>query len=135
MTRPRVAWVSWLAACVFFALLRIAGETSAQQPAKLPQIGYLSLGSPAEAANRVDALRLGLSNHGYAEGRNINLVFRWAETAERLPELAADLVRLKVDLIFAPTSTEVEAAAVICARFTICGSIRRGLAMPRLYHS
>jgi putative tryptophan/tyrosine transport system substrate-binding protein len=36
--------------------------------------------------------------------------FRWGETAERLPELAADLIRLKVDLIFAPTSTEVEAA-------------------------
>src|SRR5439155_20009368 len=50
------------------------------------------------------------SHHGYVEGNNVNLVFRWAETAERLPEVAADLVRLKVDLIFAPTSTEVEAA-------------------------
>jgi putative ABC transport system substrate-binding protein len=51
-----------------------------------------------------------LRDHGYVEGKSINLVFRWAETSERLPELAADLVRLNVDLIFAPTSTEVDAA-------------------------
>jgi len=82
----------------------------AQEPAKVHQMGYLSYGSPAEAANRVRALRIGLREHGYVEGKSINLVFRWAETAERLPELAADLVRLKVDLIFAPTSTEVDAA-------------------------
>src|SRR5207253_8678142 len=50
-----------------------------------------------------------LRDHGYVEGKNISLVFRWAERFEQLPELAADLVRLKVDLIFAPTSTEVEA--------------------------
>ena len=82
----------------------------AQQPAKVHQIGYLSYGSHAESAHRVAALRMGLQDHGYVEGKNIKLVFRWAETAERLSELAADLVRLKVDLIFAPTSTEVDAA-------------------------
>jgi putative ABC transport system substrate-binding protein len=87
-----------------------AQEYKAQQAAKVPQIGYLSYGSPAEAANRVRALRLGLREHGYVEGKSINLAFRWAETPERLRELAADLVRLKVDLIFAPTSTEVDAA-------------------------
>jgi putative ABC transport system substrate-binding protein len=87
-----------------------AQEYKAQQPAKVPQIGYLSYGAPAEAANRVRALRLGLREHGYVEGKSITLVFRWAETSERLPELAGDLVRLNVDLIFAPTSTEVDAA-------------------------
>ena len=61
-------------------------------------------------AHRVAALRMGLQDHGYVEGKNIKLVFRWAETAERLSEFAADFVRLKVDLIFAPTSTEVDAA-------------------------
>ena len=76
---------------------------------RAPQIGYLSYGSAAESATRVRALRMGLRDHGYVEGRSINLVFRWAETAEQLPDLAADLVRLKVDLIFAPTSTEVDA--------------------------
>ena len=84
--------------------------TEAQQSPKVYQIGYLSVGSPAEAAKRVNALRIGLQDQGAVEGKNINLVFRWAETAERLPELAADLAHLKVDLIFAPTSTEVEAA-------------------------
>ena len=97
-------------ACVFVTLLLLTAEASAQHPSKVSQIGYLSLGSPAEAANRVNALRLGLRDHGYVEGQDISLVFRWSETAERLPELAADLVRLKVDLIFAPTSTETEAA-------------------------
>ncbi len=88
------------------------GAAAAQEykAGKVHRIGYLSYGSPAEAANRVRALRIGLRDHGYVEGKSINLVFRWAETAERLPELAADLVRLKVDLIFAPTSTEVDAA-------------------------
>jgi putative ABC transport system substrate-binding protein len=91
------------------SLLASPLTAEAQQAAKVPQIGYLSYGSPAEAANRVRALRIGLREHGYVDGKSINLVFRWAETAERLPDLAADLVRLKVDLIFAPTSTEVDA--------------------------
>jgi putative tryptophan/tyrosine transport system substrate-binding protein len=91
-------------------------EARAQQPAKIPLIGCLFYGSAAEAAkpgplaDRVNALRTGLRDRGYVEGKDIHLVFRWAETAERLPELAADLVRLKVDVIFANSSTEVEAA-------------------------
>jgi hypothetical protein len=64
---------------------------------RAPQIGYLSYGSAAESAARVRALRVGLRDHGYVEGQSIGLVFRWAERAERLPDLAADLVRLKVD--------------------------------------
>jgi putative ABC transport system substrate-binding protein len=53
---------------------------------------------------------MGLRDLGYVEGKNITIVFRSAETAERLPDAAADLVRLKVDVIFAASSTEVEAA-------------------------
>jgi len=95
---------------MFLALaLLTTEEARAQQPTKVHQIGYLITGSPAESANRVKALRTGLQDHGYVEGKNIILVFRSAETAERLPVLAADLVRLKVDLIFATSSTEVEA--------------------------
>jgi putative ABC transport system substrate-binding protein len=90
-------------------LLTAPLAAEAQPAGNVHQIGYLNYGSPAESASRVNALRTGLRDHGYVEGKNISLVFRWAETAERLPELAADLVRLKVDLIFAPTSTEVEA--------------------------
>jgi len=62
----------------------------AQPAGNVHQIGYLNYGSPAESANRVNALRTSLRDHGYVEGKNISLVFRWAETAERLPELAAD---------------------------------------------
>ena len=70
-------------------LLAAPLAAEAQQPSKVPQIGYLSYGPPAEAANRVRALRIGLRDHGYVEGKSINLVFRWAETAERLTEQAA----------------------------------------------
>jgi len=88
----------------------LTAETRAQQPARVHQIGYLISGSPAFWANRVEALRIGLRDLGYVEGKNIAIAFRSAETAERLPELAADLVRLNVDVIFATSSTEVEAA-------------------------
>ena len=95
---------------VFLALVLLATEGSAQPSPKVAQIGYLSLGTPTEAAARIEALRAGLRDRGYVEGKNIKLVFRWAEAAEGLPALAAELVRLKVDLIFAPSSTETEAA-------------------------
>ena len=88
----------------------LAAEAHAQQPAKVHQIGYLIYGSPASVAHRTEALRMGLRDLGYVEGKNITIAFRSAETANRLPEVAADLVRLKVDVIFATSSTEVEAA-------------------------
>jgi len=82
----------------------------AQQAAKVYRIGYLISGPPASWANRLEALRMGLRDLGYVEGKNMTIAVRSAETAERLPEVAADLVRLKVDVIFATSSTEVEAA-------------------------
>jgi putative ABC transport system substrate-binding protein len=81
-----------------------------QQPAKIARIGYLDLGPASARASRVEALRAGLRDLGWVEGRNIVIVFRWAEGVEQLPELAAELVRMNVDLIFAPSSTMVEAA-------------------------
>jgi putative ABC transport system substrate-binding protein len=91
-------------------LLAAPRPAQAQQPAKVHQIGYLIFGSPASWANRAEALRMGLRDLGYVEGKNITIAFRSAEAADRLAELAADLVRLKVDVIFANSSTEVEAA-------------------------
>jgi ABC-type uncharacterized transport system substrate-binding protein len=82
----------------------------AQQPAKVPRIGFLRVGPASANAGRVEALRAGLRQLGYVEGKNIVIEFRWAETADRLPELAAELVRMNVDIIFAMSSTEVEAA-------------------------
>jgi putative tryptophan/tyrosine transport system substrate-binding protein len=84
---------------------------SAQPPSKVSQIGWLIYGSQAEyPASRVEALKIGLRDHGYVEGKNIALVFRYAETTERLRDRVADLVRLKVDVILAISSTETEAA-------------------------
>jgi putative tryptophan/tyrosine transport system substrate-binding protein len=81
----------------------------AQQPA-MPVIGFLRFGPASGSANRVEALQTGLRELGYHEGKNIVIEFRWAETVDQLPELAAELARMNVDVIFAMSSTEVEAA-------------------------
>ena len=80
----------------------------AQQPAKVPRIGFLRFGPASANAGRVEALRAGLRQLGYVEGKNIVIEFRWAETVDQLPELAAELVRMNTDVIFAMSSTEVE---------------------------
>jgi putative ABC transport system substrate-binding protein len=82
----------------------------AQQPAKVARIGYLALGPAAALASWVEALRAGLRDLGYVEGKNIVIEFRWAERVDQLPELAAELVRMNVDVIFASSSTLVEPA-------------------------
>jgi putative ABC transport system substrate-binding protein len=71
-----------------------------QQPKKLPRIGYLLAGTPTSDSTRSDAIRLALRELGYIEGQNIATEFRYSEgKLDRLPELAAELVRLKVDII------------------------------------
>jgi putative tryptophan/tyrosine transport system substrate-binding protein len=81
----------------------------AQQATKVPRIGFLRHGPAAANADRVEAMRAGLRQLGYVEGRNIVIEFRWAETVDQLSELATELVRTNVDVIFATSSTEVEA--------------------------
>ena len=72
----------------------------AQQDRKIPLVGYLSASSAREALVRTDAFRRGLREVGYIEGKNLVLEFRYAEGKfERLPELAAEMVRLKADVI------------------------------------
>jgi putative tryptophan/tyrosine transport system substrate-binding protein len=82
----------------------------AQQAAKVARIGHLDLGPASARASRVEALRAGLRDLGYVEGKNIVIEFRWADGIQQLPELAAELVRMNVDVIFAPSSTMVEPA-------------------------
>src|SRR5262249_36102969 len=73
----------------------------AQQPA-MPVIGYLNLGSPESDTPRLTGLRRGLNHTGHVEGRNLVIDYGWAGTeAGRLPELAGDLVQLKVTVIVA----------------------------------
>jgi putative tryptophan/tyrosine transport system substrate-binding protein len=84
--------------------------TRAQQPGKFARIGHLDLGPASARESRVAALRTGLRDLGWVEGKNIIIEFRWADGIQQLPELAAELVRLKVDVIFAPSSTMVEPA-------------------------
>ena len=72
----------------------------AQQPKKVPRIGYLSALDPATESARSEAIRLALRELGYIEGQNIAIEYRYAEgKLDRVPELAAELVRLKVDII------------------------------------
>ena len=84
-----------------------------QQPA-MPVIGYLNSGSPESDTPRLTGLRRGLNESGYVEGRNLVIEYRWAgNQADRLPALAADLVRLRVAVIVAagPPSTFAAKAA------------------------
>jgi putative ABC transport system substrate-binding protein len=79
--------------------------------AKIPRIGFLGRASAAGEATGVEALRAGLRELGYVEGKNIVIEFRWAEGKnDRLPELAAELARLKVDLVVASGTSAVQAA-------------------------
>jgi putative ABC transport system substrate-binding protein len=82
-------------------MLVVTGAAAeAQQAKKVPRIGFLSSLSPAVVSDRIEAFRQGLRELGYVEGKNIVIEWRYAEgKTERLPDLAAELVYLKVDVI------------------------------------
>src|SRR5262244_2678139 len=81
-------------------LFALCQSTEAQQPKKVPLIGYLSNADPATDSARAGGLRLALHELGYIEGQNIAIEYRYAEgKVDRASELAAELVRLKVDII------------------------------------
>ena len=80
--------------------LTTASLAHAQQPKKVPTIGYLSSIDPASDSARAEAIRLALRERGYIEGQTIATEYRYSEgKPDRLPELAAELVRLKVDIM------------------------------------
>jgi len=107
--RPRGLKWGWTIATVL--TLGMCGAAAlAQQPTKVPRIGYLSSNSPTANKARIEAFRQGLRELGYVEGKNIIIEWRSAEgKSDRLPALAAELVSLKVDVIvsYGPIPTRV----------------------------
>jgi putative ABC transport system substrate-binding protein len=86
-------------------LLALSFPANAQERGKIPRIGFLSVGSVASASARIEAFRQGLRALGYVEGKNVLIEFRGAEGKnDQLPDLAAELVRFKVDLIIADST-------------------------------
>src|SRR5262245_42379534 len=76
----------------------------AQLQSAMPVVGFLNVSSPDPWEHRLRALRQGLKDNGFVEGENVAIVYRWAEDQlDRLPELAADLVRRQVSVIVVST--------------------------------
>ena len=89
--------IGWL---ITVWLLVSSNIAEAQQPKKVSRIGYLSSADPASESVRSEPLRLALRELGYIDGQNLSTEYRYSEGKnDRLPELAAELVRLKVDII------------------------------------
>src|SRR5262249_4863629 len=82
-------------------VLALSSFAEAQQPTKkIPRVGFLSLNPASVQKDRIEAFREALRKLGYVEGKNINIEYRFADNkSERLPELAAELVAIKVDVI------------------------------------
>ena len=111
----KVGWSSILVAAM---LLAVAVFAWAQQPTKVSRIGFLVGGSASAVTARSEAFRQGLHELGYVEGKNIDIEWRYAEgKIDRLPALAGELVRLKVDIIVTtggtPTGAAKEATSTI----------------------
>jgi putative ABC transport system substrate-binding protein len=95
-------WLStlWSIITLVFGLLCAPLTAVEAQQAKVARIGFLSAVSPSGIVARIEAFRQGLGELGYVEGKSLVIEYRWAEgKLDHLPDLAADLVRLKVDVI------------------------------------
>jgi putative ABC transport system substrate-binding protein len=80
------------------------------QAQRIHRIGFLGLAPASGWKSQVDAFQGGLRDLGYAEGKNVVIEFRWASSVDQFPALARELVRMPVDVIIAPASTQVEPA-------------------------
>jgi putative tryptophan/tyrosine transport system substrate-binding protein len=101
-------------------LLATVSPAEAQQPGKIPRLGFLAPATRNGTAHLTEVFLQGLREVGYVEGKNIAIEYRWADGKfERLPELAADLVRLKVDVIVAAVTQASLAAKAATATIPI----------------
>jgi putative tryptophan/tyrosine transport system substrate-binding protein len=109
--KSKIQIQKWLGLSVIAFVLVVTGAVAtAQQPKKVPRVGFL-WDSPAVFPDAIEAFRQGLRDLGYVEGRTIAIEYRWAEgKPERMREFAEELVRLKVDIIMAPSSIYTGAA-------------------------
>jgi putative tryptophan/tyrosine transport system substrate-binding protein len=108
------------------AILATPLIAEAQSPGKVRRIGILTLGT-APATSHIEAFRQGLREHGYVEGQGIALEYRFAQgTIEKLPALAAELVRLNVDIIVTESTPAALAAKQASARIPIVMAIGGG---------
>jgi putative ABC transport system substrate-binding protein len=101
-------------------LFALGFSAAAQQPAKIPRIGYLAPGSRSSESIRIEAFRQALHELGYVERKNIIIEYRFAEgKLDRLPGLAAELVGLKVEVIVARSSPAVQVAKDVTSEIPI----------------
>src|SRR5437764_12393092 len=106
-------WCStvWCIVTLTLSLLAAPLAADAQQAGKVPRIGFLGVTSPSDRPSHLDAFRQRLRELGWVEGQNIVIDYRYAEgRVDRLPDLAAELVRLKVYLIASLGTQGVTAA-------------------------
>jgi hypothetical protein len=118
---------------ILFVAVLDAVVAEAQQPTKIPRIGFLALASLSVISGRVEAFRQGLRELGYVEGKNIVIESLYAEgKSDRLPTLAAELVRLKVEVIVTagPPATRSAMIMIPLAR----DSSRQSRAARRKHH-
>jgi putative tryptophan/tyrosine transport system substrate-binding protein len=107
--RSKIQNLNWLALGAMLLALSVPAE--AQQPTKVPRIGFLAAASPAAISASTEAFRQGLRERGYMEGQNIAIEYRFAEGREdRLPDLAAELVGLKIAVIVTSGTPATQAA-------------------------
>ena len=99
-------------------------DSFAQQQRKIVRIGYLGPTSPAKNSSQLEAFRASLRELGYEEGKNLVIEFRWAEEKyERFPEMAAELVSLKVDVIVTMGTPGSRAAKEATATIPIVSAV------------
>jgi putative tryptophan/tyrosine transport system substrate-binding protein len=103
-----------------FALLAMSSEVNAQQAVKMPRVGFLWPSAPGAPSPLVDAFRQGLREHGWIDGQNVAIEFRYAEgKPERFPALVEELVSLPIDVIVAGPAPAALAATKATATIPI----------------